>query len=203
MDNKPTCKGLGLDNEFILWYLFGSNDVKPVDSCDQHSDIYQEKAISSDQLSDDVSIFHSYAYQSFQPEFQLCWSSIPGNKFGVMASRLIPQDVWIGPYEGKLIDINKEDKCEDRNNMWEILQQNQIRYFIEGTDLSSANWMRFIQCARNKAEQNTSAFQYKGRVYYRVLRDIDIGEEILVWYDDCYQQYMGIPIMEQTNGTKF
>lgn len=57
--------------------------------------------------------------------------------------------------------------------------------------------MRFIQCARNKDEQNASAFQYQGRIYYRLLRDINIGEEILVWYDECYQQFMGVPTMDQ------
>ncbi|KAK3728972.1 hypothetical protein QZH41_000473 [Actinostola sp. cb2023] len=50
-------------------------------------------------------------------------------------------------------------------------------------------------------EQNASAFQFQGRIYYRVLRDICAGEEILVWYDDSYPMYMGVPIMDQANNT--
>ena len=53
--------------------------------------------------------------------------------------------------------------------------------------------MRFIQCARSKDEQNLFAFQYKGNVYYRSFKDIAVGEELLVWYDDRYLQHFGIP----------
>lgn len=53
--------------------------------------------------------------------------------------------------------------------------------------------MRFIQCARSIEEQNLSAFQYKDKVYYRSFKQIGIGEELLVWYDDGYLQHFGIP----------
>ena len=66
-------------------------------------------------------------------------------------------------------------------------------YFIDGSDLESSSWMRFIQCARSKQEQNLFAFQYRGNVYYRSFKDIAVGEELLVWYDDKYLQHFGIP----------
>lgn len=80
---------------------------------------------------------------------------------------------------------------------FQIIHQNCLRFVIDGSDINTSSWMRFIQCARNKNEQNASAFQYQGRIYYRLLRDIGAGEEILVWYDDSYSQYMGIPVMDQ------
>ena len=66
-------------------------------------------------------------------------------------------------------------------------------YFIDGSDLESSSWMRFIQCARSKHEQNLFAFQYRGNVYYRSFKDIAVGEELPVWYDDTYLQHFGIP----------
>lgn len=55
--------------------------------------------------------------------------------------------------------------------------------------------MNFIQCARNQHEQNLKALQYNGCLYFESVRDIPIGEELLVWYDDLqYDLYMGIPI---------
>ena len=66
-------------------------------------------------------------------------------------------------------------------------------YLIDGSDEESSSWMRFIQCARSKDEQNLVAFQYKGNVYYRSFKDIVVGEELLVWYDDKYLQHFGIP----------
>lgn len=53
--------------------------------------------------------------------------------------------------------------------------------------------MRFIRCARHKQEQNLFAFQYLGRVFYRTFKPIVPGQEMLVWYDEKYPQYLGIP----------
>ena len=53
--------------------------------------------------------------------------------------------------------------------------------------------MRFIRCARHKKEQNLFAFQYLGKVYYRSFKAIQPGEEMLVWYDEKYPQYLGLP----------
>jgi hypothetical protein len=57
--------------------------------------------------------------------------------------------------------------------------------------------MRFVQCARDHIEQNLNVFQYQDSIYYRVVRDIHVGEELLVWYGDSYPQYMGIPLMAE------
>lgn len=54
--------------------------------------------------------------------------------------------------------------------------------------------MRFIRCARHKGEQNLFAFQYNGNIYYRAFKDIPTGTELLVWYDEKYPMYMGIPL---------
>ena len=59
--------------------------------------------------------------------------------------------------------------------------------------------MRFIRCARHKGEQNLYAFQYNGNIYYRAFKDIPTGTELLVWYDDKYPMYMGIPLGVQVN----
>ena len=54
--------------------------------------------------------------------------------------------------------------------------------------------MRYIRCARHRGEQNMYAFQYYGNIYYRAFKDLPPGTELLVWYDDKYPQYMGIPL---------
>ena len=75
----------------------------------------------------------------------------------------------------------------------QIFDGDKLMHFIDGSDLESSCWMRFIQCARSKHEQNLFAFQYKDNVYYRSFKDIAVGEELLVWYDDKYLQHFGIP----------
>ena len=54
--------------------------------------------------------------------------------------------------------------------------------------------MNFIQCARNSNEQNLRLTQINGNLYFMATRDISIGEELLVWYDEVqYGIYMGLP----------
>lgn len=54
--------------------------------------------------------------------------------------------------------------------------------------------MRFIRCARHTNEQNLYAFQYCGNIFYRAFKEIPPGRELLVWYDDKYPQFYGIPL---------
>ena len=69
-----------------------------------------------------------------------------------------------------------------------------MSHYIDGSDENSSSWMRFIRCARHKGEQNLFAFQYNGNIYYRAFKDIPTGTELLVWYDEKYPMYMGIPL---------
>lgn len=65
---------------------------------------------------------------------------------------------------------------------------------MDGSDPHYRNWMYFIQYARHQDEQNLMAIQHEERVYFRAVRDIQLGEELLVWYDKYqYDLYMGIP----------
>ena len=78
---------------------------------------------------------------------------------------------------------------------FKVYQDSSLAYFIDASDPKYGNWMNFIQCARNQHEQNLKALQYNGCLYFESVRDIPIGEELLVWYDDLqYDLYMGIPI---------
>ena len=54
--------------------------------------------------------------------------------------------------------------------------------------------MRFIRSARCKEEQNMYCFQYCGNIYYRAFKEIPVGTELLVWYDEAYPLYFGIPL---------
>lgn len=76
---------------------------------------------------------------------------------------------------------------------FQIFQNGELTGYIDGSDVKLTSWMRFIRSARHKKEQNLFAFQYLGRIFYRAFKDILPGEEMLVWYDEKYPQYLGIP----------
>ena len=48
-------------------------------------------------------------------------------------------------------------------------------FYIDGEDVKQSNWLRYVNCARTKQEQNCEAFQYRGCIYYKTLREITIG----------------------------
>ena len=67
-----------------------------------------------------------------------------------------------------------------------------VNHFIDAEDKRHSNWLRFLNCARSESEQNLVAFQYRGGIYYRTIRDIPAGKELLVWYGEEYAQELGI-----------
>ena len=76
----------------------------------------------------------------------------------------------------------------------QIYEGTALSHYIDGSDENTASWMRFIRCARHKDEQNLFAFQYNGDIYYRAFKNIPYKTELLVWYDENYPMYMGIPL---------
>ena len=73
-----------------------------------------------------------------------------------------------------------------------IFHDGEVSHFLDG--LSLHTWMPYVQCARHKKEQNMVVFQYHGCIYYRTIREITPGSELLVWYDTKYTQVLGLPV---------
>lgn len=54
--------------------------------------------------------------------------------------------------------------------------------------------MSLVKCARFPDEQNLIAVQAQGQIFYEACKEIRPGQELLVWYGDCYMQFLGIPL---------
>lgn len=52
--------------------------------------------------------------------------------------------------------------------------------------------MRYVNCSRNKSEQNLIAYQYNNQIYYRTFAPIKRGTELLVYYGDKFAKELGI-----------
>ena len=64
-----------------------------------------------------------------------------------------------------------------------------LSLFNAQVDTSAANstseglmWLRLVQSARDREEQNLEAYVKNGQLFYRSLRRIEKDEELLVWY---------------------
>uniref|UniRef100_H2MRJ7 Putative histone-lysine N-methyltransferase PRDM6 n=1 Tax=Oryzias latipes TaxID=8090 RepID=H2MRJ7_ORYLA len=130
-------------------------------------------------------------------EVCLCTSTVPGLGYGICASQRIPQGTWIGPFQGVPLTLDKLQSGAGRNtrHLWEIYDaEGTLLHFIDGNDPSKSSWMRYIRCARHCGEQNMMVVQYRSCIFYRACVDIPRGTELLVWYNDSYTSFFGIPL---------
>uniref|UniRef100_A0A8C1ULT2 PR/SET domain 6 n=1 Tax=Cyprinus carpio TaxID=7962 RepID=A0A8C1ULT2_CYPCA len=130
-------------------------------------------------------------------EVCLCTSTVPGLGYGICASQRIPQGTWIGPFQGVPLPLEKVQSGSVRNtrHLWEIYdQEGTLQHFIDGNEPSKSSWMRYIRCARHCGEQNMMVVQYRSCIFYRACADIPRGTELLVWYNDSYTSFFGIPL---------
>lgn len=117
-------------------------------------------------------------------------SSFPKAGLGAWTTRNISECVVIGPYGGERI-YNREDSTLDY--AWKITDAfDDMQYLVDAADASKSNWLRYINCAARKEDQNVDAVQYKGEMYYQVTRAIPAGTELLVWYGDAYAKWLGL-----------
>lgn len=54
---------------------------------------------------------------------------------------------------------------------------------VDATDPEKGNWLRYINWARSGKEQNLFPLEINRTIYYKSLKPIAPGEELLVWYN--------------------
>ncbi|KAL3852772.1 hypothetical protein ACJMK2_016388 [Sinanodonta woodiana] len=117
--------------------------------------------------------------------------------YGVFCNTtVISRGTKYGPFKGRVINTSEIKTNDDNSFMWEIFDEGKLSHFIDGRG-NNGNWMAFVNCARYAQEQNLVALQVERDVYYEVCKDITQGTELLVWYGDCYLQFMGVPVAQK------
>ncbi|XP_038853368.1 PR domain zinc finger protein 14-like [Salvelinus namaycush] len=114
--------------------------------------------------------------------------------YGVYAEKsAITKGTRFGPFQGKLVNTSEIKTYDDNTLMWEVFKNGGLSHFVDGRG-SSGNWMSLVKCARFPEEQNLIAVQSKGQIFYEACKEVQPGQELLVWYGDCYVQFLGIPL---------
>lgn len=81
----------------------------------------------------------------------------------------------------------------------QVFENGRLSHFVDGRG-GSGNWMSLVKCARFPEEQNLIAVQIQGQIFYEACKEIRPGQELLVWYGDCYMQFLGIPLTLKAPG---
>ncbi|CAD7691954.1 unnamed protein product [Nyctereutes procyonoides] len=116
--------------------------------------------------------------------------------FGVFCSSLIAKGVRFGPFQGKVVNTSEVKTYGDNSLMWEIFEDGHLSHFTDGKG-NAGNWMSFVNCAHFPKEQNLVAVQCQGQIFYESCKEICQNQELLVWYGDCYEKFLDIPVSLQ------
>ena len=118
---------------------------------------------------------------------------------GVITNGCIPRGRAFGPIPKGLTLVDPlyligHMASDNRTNVHTVkLEPRQLE------DLTSAvDWVPYLQAAREEHEQNMEATLIGGDLHYRSIRDIDPGEELLVWYDLDLNRRLQLPEMQST-----
>ncbi|KAK3774033.1 hypothetical protein RRG08_030115 [Elysia crispata] len=105
----------------------------------------------------------------------------------------VPKGRRFGPFKGKVVNPSEMKTFDDNGYMWEVFKDGRLSHFLDGRG-SAGNWMSYVNCARSAAEQNLIAVQDGDAIFYETSCELSPGSELLVWYSDGYEHFMGIPL---------
>ncbi|XP_073412029.1 PR domain zinc finger protein 12 [Dendrobates tinctorius] len=127
-------------------------------------------------------------------EVIIAQSSIPGEGLGIFSKTWIKAGTEMGPFTGRVISPEHVDLCKNNNLMWEVFNEDgTVRYFIDASQEDHRSWMTYIKCARNEQEQNLEVVQIGNSIFYKAIETIPPDQELLVWYSNSQNTFLGIP----------
>ncbi|XP_052379238.1 histone-lysine N-methyltransferase MECOM-like isoform X5 [Oncorhynchus keta] len=128
--------------------------------------------------------FHSALYMPqdempIPPDFQLRRSGVPGvgGGLGIWAQRTVDVDERLGPYVGE------QRAClRHPTQGWEILDgSGHVKFCVDASEPDIGSWLKHIQFSPTAHQHNLTPCQIDDQIFYRVTREIQPGEELLLY----------------------
>ena len=119
-------------------------------------------------------------------------SSIPSAGMGVFAKESLSEGQRIGEYKGQLISREEFKGKKDTYYVFEVSRKvgkSYKTFYIDARYKKYSNILRYVNGARTTTQKrfiNVRAYQYGGKIYYKTLKPLRKGEELLLDYGDSY-----------------
>ncbi|XP_053516250.1 PR domain zinc finger protein 2 isoform X5 [Artibeus jamaicensis] len=121
-----------------------------------------------------------HVFRGLPEEVRLSPSAVDKTRIGVWATKPILKGKKFGPFVG---DKKKRSQVKNNVYMWEVYYPNLGWMCIDATDPEKGNWLRYVNWACSGEEQNLFPLEINRAIYYKTLKPIAPGEELLVWYN--------------------
>ncbi|XP_040929374.1 histone-lysine N-methyltransferase MECOM isoform X9 [Betta splendens] len=171
------------DDDFALYPSDILNDACASDGDPAASSTLVEDPVSpplsDDEASpqDDLSFQHQSVFLPVPLDFELRESAVPGGALGIWSCRTVNVGERFGPYEGE------HRAClRDPTQGWEILDgSGHVKFCVDASKPNIGSWLKYIQFAPAAQQHNLTACQIDDQIFYRVIREIVPGEELLLF----------------------
>ena len=115
-------------------------------------------------------------------------STLPNAGEGLFALIDIEANTKLGEYTGRLLTPEQYKRLPDNTYVFQVtLWKENRKMYIDGNDEN--NVLRKMNGAKTRRQHmrvNCFTYQYKSRIYFKTLRPVYKGEELICTYGDTY-----------------
>ncbi|XP_056409391.1 PR domain zinc finger protein 2 [Hyla sarda] len=153
-----------------------------------------QDAVKPLEVAETLAEVPEHVHRGLPEEVALAPSAVNKLRLGIWAQKPLPRGKKFGPFIGE-----KKKRSQVKNNvyMWEVYYPNLGWMCVDATDPQKGNWLRYVNWARSAKEQNLCPLEINRAIYYKTLKPIEPGEELLVWYNGVDNPEVAAAIEEE------